>query len=194
MRPSSCTSSWHCPRRHLARFTVQFLSLCRQDRVLASCRRRLHNAPEQGIVLTNFFVHTTILPNQLWCTAIWLPSKQTKKWGADEADLKVHLRLQEDPTLTLTSPRLATSAPAAGLLVWKRRVFDFLSSGKFEKVGVYWAYWQHHGQPSSSTLSPHTSRMRECTANSLPSRSSGALASRESFFEKRVSASAPPMW
>ena len=124
-------------------------------------------------MLTNFFVHTAILPNWLCCTAIWLPSKQMKKWGADKADLKVCLRLQEDPTLTLTSLRSATSALVTGL--WKQRMFDFLLSDEFEKVGAYWAYWQHHGQPSSSTLSPHTMCACECAADPLPSRSSGAL-------------------
>ena len=116
-RPSSsCTSSWRCPRRHHVRFMVQFLSLCGQDLVLAGCRRRLHEALEPSIVLTNFFVRTAILPNRLRCTAIWLPSKQTKKRGADEADLEARLRLQEDPTPTSTSPRSATSAPTTGTM------------------------------------------------------------------------------
>ena len=72
------------------------------------------DAPEWSTVLLNFFVRTAILLNQLWCTAICLPFKQAKKWGADETDLKAHLRLQEDPTLTSTSLRSATSALAMG--------------------------------------------------------------------------------
>ena len=69
-RPSSSASCWRCPRRHLSRFMVQFLSLCGQDLLLAGCRRRLHDAPEWSIVLLDFFVRTAILLNRLRCTAI----------------------------------------------------------------------------------------------------------------------------
>merc|ERR1711906_40283 len=86
-----------------------FLSLCGQDLVLAGCRRRLHDAPEGGIVLLNFSVRTAILLNRLRCTAIWLPYKQTKKRRATKRISRRRLRLQEDPTPTSTSPRSATS-------------------------------------------------------------------------------------
>ena len=109
-RPSSCRSCWRCPRRHLSRFMVQFLSLCGQDHLLAGCRRRLHDAPEWGIVLLNFFVRTAALLNRLRCTAIWLPYKQTKKRRATKRISRRRLRLQEDPTPTSTSPRSATPA------------------------------------------------------------------------------------
>ena len=70
-RPSSCTSCWRCPRRHLSQVQGPvFLSLCGQDLLLAGCRRRLHDAPEWSIVLLNFFVRTAILLNRLRCTAI----------------------------------------------------------------------------------------------------------------------------
>ena len=62
--------SWRCPRRCPARLKVQFLSLCGQDLQLAGGRRRLHDAPERGIMLTIFFVRTEFLPNRLRCTAI----------------------------------------------------------------------------------------------------------------------------
>merc|ERR1711924_34238 len=90
-------------------FMVQFLSLCGQDHLLAGCRRRLHDAPEWGIVLLDFFVRTAILLNRLRCTAIWLPYKQTKKRRATKRISRRRLRLQEDPTPTSTSPRSATS-------------------------------------------------------------------------------------
>merc|ERR1711966_177304 len=127
-------------------------SLCGQDHLLAGCRRRLHDAPEWGIVLLDFFVRTAILLNWLRCTAIWLPYKQTKKRRATKRISRRRLRLQEDPTPTSTSPRSATSALTTGL--WKRRVFDLPSSDEFEKEEAYWAYWPHHGRPSSSASSP----------------------------------------
>ena len=93
-------------------------------------------------MLLNFFMRTTILLNQLRCTAICLPFKQVKKQGADEADLKARLHCQEDPTPTTTSLRSVTSALATGSMEVK---FETLSSNKFkvERTGQILAGHPH---------------------------------------------------
>ena len=156
-----CSSSWqsstHVPGAARddtsAGSRSQFLSLCGQDLQLAGGRRRLHDAPERGIMLTIFFVRTEFPPNRHRCTAILAAlqadeeaeSGRSGSQGGAFAFKKIRPRPRHHRD---------RQHPLWRRGVWKLEKFETPSSDEFEKVGAYWAYWPHHGRPSSSASSP----------------------------------------